>query len=94
MKCPYCGKEIPETVKSVNTGIMSQTGLYLVSFFLPPFGIGWTIKYLKSTDDKAKKIGIASVILTIAGLAAAVMLVAGSISQLSSQMQQYSALGI
>ncbi len=64
--CPTCGKNVKE--KPLSTSILSQIGLYAVSILLPPLFIGWTIKYLKSADQKTKQIGILSLILTTLSL--------------------------
>jgi hypothetical protein len=45
-----------------------QIFIYLVSFFLPPFGLIWAFKYLKVDDEKAKKIGQIAIVLTIVSL--------------------------
>jgi len=68
--CPTCGKNVKE--KPLSTGIWTQIGLYLVSVLLPPLFIGWTIKYLKSTDAKTKQIGMISLVLTIVALVTAI----------------------
>lgn len=51
-----------------STSITKQIVIYLVSFCLPPFGLGWAFKYIRSNDEKAKKIGWIVVILTIISL--------------------------
>jgi uncharacterized OB-fold protein len=65
--CPNCGK--PQKNKPVATSLSKQITVYLVSFFLPPFGLWYAWKYLKQTDAKSKKIGWATIILTIISLA-------------------------
>lgn len=94
--CPICGKNVKQ--KPFSTGILAQVGLYLVSVLLPPLFIGWTIKYLKSTDAKTKQIGIISLVLTIVSLVAAVWF---SISftktltqQVNQQLNQYQNIGL
>jgi hypothetical protein len=52
----------------LSTTIGKQIVIYFVSFFLPPFGLVWAYKYLKVDDEKAKKIGLIAVILTIISL--------------------------
>lgn len=42
--------------------------IYFVSFFLPPLGIWPAIKYLRQSDEKSKKIGLAALFLTIASI--------------------------
>lgn len=53
---------------SLSTTIGKQIVIYLISFFLPPFGLIWAFKYLKVDEEKAKKIGQIAVILTIISL--------------------------
>lgn len=62
--------QIPFKVEktSLSTTVSKQIVIYLVSFFLPPFGLFLVFKYLRSDDEKAKKIGWIAVILTIVSL--------------------------
>lgn len=55
-------------MEELNTTGAKQIVIYLVSFFLPPFGLGWGFKYLKSNNGKAKKIGMVAILLTIISL--------------------------
>jgi len=61
--CPNCGK--PQRDKTPSISLSGQTIVYFVSLFLPPFGLWYVWKYLKQKDAKARKIGIAALILTI-----------------------------
>lgn len=94
--CPSCGKNIKE--KPLDTGIWTQLGIYTVSILLPPLFIGWTIKYLKSSDPAAKQIGIISLVVTIVAIGIAVWLsfaLAESITQqVNQQLNQYQNLGL
>jgi len=74
--------------KPLSTGIWIQIGLYVVSVLLPPLFIGWTIKYLKSTDPKAKQIGMISLGLTIIALIAAVWISAAFTKTLTQEVNQ------
>lgn len=58
--------DLEKTVLSVT--VAKQIVIYLVSFFLPPFGLVWAFKYIKSDDEKAKKIGWIAVLLTTISL--------------------------
>lgn len=66
--CPECGKKVRE--KPVPLGFWPIVALFALCIFLPPFNIGLTIKYMKSPDPKAKKIGVISLIVMIAVLVA------------------------
>lgn len=60
--CPNCGKKVNEVM---SVSIASQLKIYALSLILPPLGLWPGIKYLRSTDEKAKWIGIIAIILTI-----------------------------
>jgi len=61
--CPTCGKGIVS--KPPDTSVAKQLLIYLVSFFLAPFGLAWALKYIKSNDKKAKIVGLMSIVLTV-----------------------------
>jgi len=61
--CPACGKKLKRS--DLSTGIQKQIGVYLLSFFLPPFGLFPAIKYLRQADSKSKKIGVIALVLTV-----------------------------
>ena len=61
--CPNCGKGLKEKPLVISIG--KQIIIYLVSFFLTPLGLGWGLKYVRSTDKKVKTIGIISIVLTV-----------------------------
>lgn len=61
--CPNCGKNLKEAPLDVSIG--KQILIYLVSFFLAPLGLGWGLKYVRSTDKKVKTVGIISIVLTV-----------------------------
>ncbi len=64
--CPTCGKGTME--KPPSTSIMKQILIYVVSFCFAPFGLGWAIQYMRSSDKKAKVVGLISLLLTILAL--------------------------
>lgn len=64
--CPNCGK--PLRGKPELTTISKQIVVYLVSFFLAPFGLGYAFKYLRQPGRKSRIIGIISIILTITAI--------------------------
>lgn len=61
--CRNCGK--PLKPRPLSTSIGKQTIIYLVSIFLPPFGLSPAVKYIKQPDSKSKIIGWVAVALTI-----------------------------
>ena len=64
--CSQCGIKLKEF--SISTSISKQAVIYFISFFLAPFGLVYVFRYLKQSDHKARKIGIAALILTILGI--------------------------
>jgi len=63
MFCPNCGKQLQDTQLSTST--FTQIWIYGMSLFLPPLGLWPGIKYFRSTDEKAKRIGLIAIIITI-----------------------------
>lgn len=61
--CPNCGNTL--RVKPLSTSLMRQLVIYSVSFFLPPFGLGYAFKYIRQEDRKTRIIGVISIVLTI-----------------------------
>ncbi len=84
--CPNCGHNMHE--KPIPTGIWNQISLYLVSVLLPPFGLGWTFKYLKAKDPKAKTIGWISLGLTITALVLGIWGTAIFLGNISDQVSR------
>lgn len=93
--CSNCGKKIKN--KPLSTSAGSQTATYLISFFLPPFGLFRGFKYLRQEDGKSKVIGIIACILTIISLTISTSLTlnfANALNQeLNTQLQLYQNLG-
>lgn len=79
------------------TTFSKQLWIYLVSFFLPPFGIWPAVKYLRQPDEKSKKIGLVAIFLTIISLLITVWLTMNFINsfnrQLNSQLDLYQGVG-
>lgn len=93
--CPNCGKKLRE--KPLSTTFTRQIGIYLISFFLPPFGLSTGFKYLKQKDSKEKTIGIVAILLTIASLAISIMIFGNFMNSLSKlyngQLNSYQGIG-
>lgn len=64
--CPNCGKQLNEPPLVIS--IPKQIGVYLVSFFLSPLGLGWAMKYIKHPDRKVRVVGFISLFLTFLAL--------------------------
>lgn len=82
--CPNCGKKLKD--KPVSTGVAKQMLVYLVSFFLPPFGLPWAFRYLKQPDQKSKIIGYITIGLTIISILTNVWLIMAFINQTQQAM--------
>jgi hypothetical protein len=85
--CPSCGK--PLRTSPPSTSVSRQIIVYLISFFVAPFGLWFAWKYLKQEDQQSKMIGVAAIVLTIVAVAITVWAMAGlfnSVSQLLNPM--------
>jgi L-lactate permease len=84
--CPVCGKSLKE--KPLPKDLSTQVGLYLASIFLVPFFLGRTIKYMKSTDEKARHIGLISLGLTIVELIVVIWLSVAITKNITREVNQ------
>lgn len=86
MYCPNCGKENDKhahfcfhcgaEMQDVNTptGLIGKVNLYAMSILIPPFGLRRTIRYIRSPDPVAQRMGTVSLVLTIISLLIAIWL--------------------
>jgi uncharacterized membrane protein YqaE (UPF0057 family) len=92
--CPYCGKKIVEPPITA----LKEISVYLLSVFLPPLGLWPGIKYLSQKNEKAKRVGLIAIILTIISTIVTIWIsigLLGSLTQsLNAQMNQYPGLGL
>lgn len=84
--CYNCGKSLKE--KPPSTALSTQVGLYLLSFFLPPFGLLRGLKYLKQPDQASKTIGIMTVVLTIVSIIITAVLVINTMNTVNTQVNE------
>ncbi len=93
--CPHCGKKIKD--KPLSATFLKQLSIYFVSFFLPPLGIWPAIKYLRQSDEKSKKIGLAALVLTIVSIAITIWLTINFVNsfnkELNNQLNLYQDIG-
>jgi uncharacterized OB-fold protein len=82
--CPNCGKKIKN--KPVSTSLGKQIVVYLVSFFLPPFGLPWAFRYLRQEDEKSKAIGYVVIGLTILSIVISIWLTINFVNQTSKEI--------
>lgn len=89
--CPQCGKEIKR--KPSSTSIGKQILVYFISFFLPPFGLGYAWKYIRHGDKKSKIIGIIAIVLTIASIIISLWMMEQILKPIQDQMNELNNLG-
>lgn len=68
--CSQCGRKLKNA--PLSTSAAKQIIIYLVSFFLAPFGLGYAFIYLKQSNTKARTIGIISLVLTVLAIVAVI----------------------
>ena len=88
--CFNCGKNLKP--KPPSTTFTRQIIVYLASFFIPPYGIVYGIRYLRQQDIKSKIVGLISIILTVISLVIVIKLTNDLIKQVNegvnSQLEQ------
>jgi hypothetical protein len=72
--CYNCGQVLKARPES--TSVSRQILIYLISFFLAPFGLAFAFKYLSQPNKKSKTIGIICIILTVVAIGG--VLIAGT----------------
>ena len=89
--CPICGKKIKE--KPAAMDFWHLAWLFGLSALLPPLNLGLSMKYIKSPDPNAKKMGWLSLgVMTVAilvGFAWAIKWAQNFNKQVSSEMDKY-----
>jgi hypothetical protein len=88
--CFNCGTNLRPAPPPTDAG--SQFMLYLGSVFIPPFGILWGWKYLRSEDSKAKIVGYVACILTIISLIIGMIWVRNLMASVTSQVNQFQSI--
>ena len=90
--CPTCGKKLISP--PLSTSIGKQIGLYVISFFLPPFGVWPSIKYIKEPNEKAKIIGVIGLILTVISIIISINLITSMFLAPLGQLQSLQNSGL
>jgi hypothetical protein len=90
--CPDCGK--PIRTKPLATSVSKQVIIYLISFFIAPFGLWYAWKYLKQNDRKSKIIGLVATALTIFSLALTFWTIAGLVNSVQETLRSLHELGL
>lgn len=84
--CPHCGKKLRE--KPVSTELAPLVWLFVLSALLPPFGFGLTLRYIRSDDDMAKKLGWISLFVTSFALLITLWLSKVIVDSIAQQLNQ------
>lgn len=82
--CPNCGKKLKE--KPASLGVWSIIWLFVLSILLPPLGIGLTIRYIKSEDERARTLGWISLVVTVVALIVTVLVAKSAMDSLTQQI--------
>jgi uncharacterized OB-fold protein len=82
--CPNCGKPLGTLLPS--TSFSKQVVVYLISFFIAPFGLWYAWKYLKQDDQKSKIIGIVAVALTLLAIAITIWTIRGLMESVNQSL--------
>jgi hypothetical protein len=90
--CPNCGKGLRAIPPA--TTLSRQIIVYLISFFVAPFGLWYAWKYLKQEDIKSRKIGIAAIALTVISIAITFWTMAGLYNSVSQYMRLLNGLAL
>jgi len=64
--------------------------IFLISFFLTPLGLIWFFKYLKSTDDKKRTVGLISLVITVVTLVVSYFVTKAYVGNILKYTQLYS----
>lgn len=90
--CPQCGLQITQNAQDISIG--KQIYQYIFSLILPPFGLVWAIKYIKSGSEQQKRVGIIIIAITVVSLLLSIWFVVGFFQNLNQQFSSYSNLGL
>jgi uncharacterized OB-fold protein len=90
--CPNCGKRLRTIPPS--TSASKQIVVYLISFFLVPFGLWYAWKYLRQEDNKSKIIGVVSIALTVVSLAISIWATADLFNSITQLLKSLGGLGL
>lgn len=90
--CPTCGYQIAQGIQKISIG--RQIYVYCIAFFLPPFGLVWAFKYLKSASPQQKKVAWIIIGLTVISLLISIWIIGGFFQGLQQQFSDYSSVGL
>jgi hypothetical protein len=84
--CSTCGTNVKTGESSLST--IKMIYVTAITLLLPPLGLIWAFKYLKSRDPRIKKFGKTVIIMTIISLIINVILIAAVLQQVQTQLNQ------
>lgn len=87
--CPNCGYHFAEQVS-----VGRQVWIYFVSLFLPPLGLIWVFKYIRSQNTQLKRIALIAIILTILSSLVTIWFSISLFQGIQNQLNSYSSLGL
>jgi uncharacterized OB-fold protein len=90
--CPNCGRPLRTTPPA--TCLSRQIVVYLISFFLAPFGLWYAWKYIKQGDEKSKMIGVIAIALTVAAVALTIWMTKGLVNSVDRSLHALHDLGL
>ncbi len=91
--CMNCGKALRD-MPQVSTTVGKQAFMYIISAIFTPLGLGWGIKYVKQKDLKAKRIGIAIIVITVVSLVVNLWIVFLFYQQYYAMLNEITASGV
>lgn len=84
--CPSCGQRLRIEPFALSTTQIVTT--YLISFFLPPAGIYYGIKYGKQDNEKIRSVGKIAILLTAVSLVLTLIMIGLSIKIANDILRQ------
>lgn len=84
--CLNCGFKFKEP--SLSASILKQISIYLISFFLPPFGLIPAFKYLRQNEPKLKNIGLIAICLTLLSIFISIYLGVTLFNELNTEVNK------
>ncbi len=84
--CPNCGASLRPSPPVVT--LKQQISAYSVALFLPPFGLWYVWKYIRSSDPKTKKVGVVALTLTVISIIITIWTVVGLTNSVNQAVNQ------
>ncbi len=85
-QCPFCGHSLQLSPPPIS--VFKQLAIFTGSFFLPPMGFFWGVRFLKKPDRLSKNVGIIAIILTVFSLYLTILLTVKFVQDFNQQVSQ------